>query len=147
MAVAKPLALCLLCWAELMRLCSKLRLSVFAQQESLSFKTLRCCKRWANILRFGPLQLQEQTQRCQGRACPCSSWPSATSWRKDGPCDHCCRNQKVTEQVVIGTHGKLKNWLSKRTLDVSAVKILVFDEADQMLEASTHRCKCSFLDH
>lgn len=44
------------------------------------------------------------------------------------------RNKKVTEQVVIGTHGKLKNWLGKRTLDVSAVKILVFDEADQMLE-------------
>lgn len=44
------------------------------------------------------------------------------------------RNQKITEQVVIGTHGKLKNWLSKRTLSVSAVRILVFDEADQMLE-------------
>ncbi len=48
-----------------------------------------------------------------------------------------CRNQKITEQIVIGTHGKLKNWLGKRTLDVSAVKILVFDEADQMLEVST----------
>jgi len=35
---------------------------------------------------------------------------------------------------VIGTHGKLKNWLSKRILDVSAIKILVFDEADQMLQ-------------
>lgn len=42
----------------------------------------------------------------------------------------------MTEQVVIGTHGKLKNWLGKRTLDVSAIKILVFDEADQMLEVS-----------
>lgn len=44
------------------------------------------------------------------------------------------RNQKVQEQVVIGTHGKLRNWLSKRMLDTSAVKILVFDEADQMLK-------------
>lgn len=44
------------------------------------------------------------------------------------------RGQKITEQVVIGTHGKLKNWLSKRILDVSAIKILVFDEADQMLQ-------------
>lgn len=35
---------------------------------------------------------------------------------------------------MIGTHGKLKNWLSKRTLDVAAIKILVFDEADQMLQ-------------
>lgn len=45
-----------------------------------------------------------------------------------------CRNQKVQEQVVIGTHGKLRNWLSKRMLDTSGVKILVFDEADQMLK-------------
>ena len=37
---------------------------------------------------------------------------------------------------MIGAHGKLKNWMSKRQLDVSAVKILVFDEADQMLEVS-----------
>ncbi|DBB13135.1 hypothetical protein WJX82_008599 [Trebouxia sp. C0006] len=44
------------------------------------------------------------------------------------------RGQKITQQVVIGTHGKLKNWLSKRILDVSAIKILVFDEADQMLQ-------------
>ena len=45
-----------------------------------------------------------------------------------------CRNQKIQEQVVIGTHGKLRNWLSKRMLDTSGVKILVFDEADQMLK-------------
>lgn len=44
------------------------------------------------------------------------------------------RNQKIQEQVVIGTHGKLRNWLSKRMLDTSGVKILVFDEADQMLK-------------
>lgn len=46
----------------------------------------------------------------------------------------CCRGQKISEHVVIGAHGKLKNWMSKRQLDVSAIKILVFDEADQMLE-------------
>ena len=37
---------------------------------------------------------------------------------------------------MIGAHGRLKNLLSKRQLDVSAVRILVFDEADQMLEVS-----------
>jgi hypothetical protein len=37
--------------------------------------------------------------------------------------------------VVIGTHGRLKNWVSKRLLDVSTVAILVFDEADEMLKA------------
>jgi len=40
-----------------------------------------------------------------------------------------------TSQVVIGTHGKLKNWVSKRVLDVNRVTILVFDEADEMLKA------------
>ena len=35
---------------------------------------------------------------------------------------------------MIGAHGRLKNLLSKRQLDVSAVRILVFDEADQMLQ-------------
>lgn len=37
-------------------------------------------------------------------------------------------------QVVIGTHGKLKNWVSKRLLDLDGVVILVFDEADEMLK-------------
>ena len=38
-------------------------------------------------------------------------------------------------QVVIGTHGRLKNWVSKRLLEVDAINILVFDEADEMLKA------------
>ncbi|CAL8468415.1 g7955 [Coccomyxa elongata] len=44
------------------------------------------------------------------------------------------RNHKITEQVVIGTHGTLKNWLSKRILSFRFVRILVFDEADEMLK-------------
>ncbi len=52
------------------------------------------------------------------------------------------RGQKITEQVVIGTHGKLKNWLSKRILDVSGIKILVFDEADQMLQVGHLPASC-----
>jgi superfamily II DNA/RNA helicase len=38
-------------------------------------------------------------------------------------------------QVVIGTHGKLKTWVSKRLLSLDSVAILVFDEADEMLKA------------
>lgn len=38
-------------------------------------------------------------------------------------------------QVIIGTHGRLKNWVSKRQLDVDSISILVFDEADEMLKA------------
>lgn len=45
------------------------------------------------------------------------------------------RQTRIVDQVVIGTHGSLKNWMSKRVLNVSALKILVFDEADEMLKA------------
>ncbi|KAJ4724145.1 DEAD-box ATP-dependent RNA helicase [Melia azedarach] len=39
----------------------------------------------------------------------------------------------VTAQIVIGTPGTIKKWMSARKLGVSCVKILVFDEADHML--------------
>ena len=42
--------------------------------------------------------------------------------------------EKITEHVVIGTHGKLKSWVSRRAMPVDSVKILVFDEADEMLK-------------
>ena len=38
------------------------------------------------------------------------------------------------DQVVIGTHGSLRNWIGKRVMSVRALKILVFDEADEMLK-------------
>ncbi|GBG85926.1 hypothetical protein CBR_g40739 [Chara braunii] len=44
------------------------------------------------------------------------------------------RRGKITDQVVIGTPGTLKRWMSKdRILDARRMKILVFDEADHML--------------
>ncbi|KAL5742855.1 hypothetical protein ACOSP7_029587 [Xanthoceras sorbifolium] len=39
----------------------------------------------------------------------------------------------VTAQIVIGTPGTIKKWMSAKKLGVSSVKILVFDEADHML--------------
>ena len=39
----------------------------------------------------------------------------------------------VSAQVIIGTPGTIKKWMSLRKLGVSKVKILVFDEADHML--------------
>ena len=42
--------------------------------------------------------------------------------------------EKITEHVVIGTHGKLKSWVSRRAMPVDSVRILVFDEADEMLK-------------
>ncbi|KAH9553673.1 hypothetical protein CY35_08G024200 [Sphagnum magellanicum] len=41
---------------------------------------------------------------------------------------------KIVDQVVIGTPGTLKRWMTRdRILDTKHIKILVFDEADQML--------------
>ncbi|XP_078445801.1 P-loop containing nucleoside triphosphate hydrolases superfamily protein [Wolffia australiana] len=39
----------------------------------------------------------------------------------------------VTEQVVIGTPGTIKKWMSAKKLSTREMKILVFDEADHML--------------
>ncbi|XRB17519.1 DEAD-box ATP-dependent RNA helicase 38 [Pseudoscourfieldia marina] len=48
----------------------------------------------------------------------------------------------INEQVIIGTPGTLKNWITsgrKPPLDVTNLKILVFDEADQMLDANNFK--------
>ena len=52
-------------------------------------------------------------------------------------CWHCCRSTRIQAQVVIGTHGTLKNWVSKRALSPDHVRILVLDEADDMLKVLT----------
>lgn len=46
------------------------------------------------------------------------------------------RRSKVTEQVVIGTHGTLHTWVGRRQLPLRSLRILVFDEADEMLKVS-----------
>lgn len=40
----------------------------------------------------------------------------------------------MDEQVVCGTHGRLKTWMGKRIMPIQHIKILVFDEADEMLK-------------
>lgn len=39
----------------------------------------------------------------------------------------------VTAQIVIGTPGTIKKWMSLKKLGANYIKILVFDEADHML--------------
>ena len=39
----------------------------------------------------------------------------------------------ISAQVVVGTPGTIKKWMSSRKLGVTKIKILVFDEADHML--------------
>lgn len=43
------------------------------------------------------------------------------------------RRGQIVDQVVIGTPGTIKKWISYKTLNTSQIKILVFDEADHML--------------
>ena len=39
----------------------------------------------------------------------------------------------ICDQVVIGTPGKVKSWISRKVLPVKGIRIVVFDEADEML--------------
>ncbi|KAL9455321.1 hypothetical protein AB3S75_010686 [Citrus x aurantiifolia] len=45
----------------------------------------------------------------------------------------------VTAQVVIGTPGTIKKWMSAKKLGFSRLKILVYDEADHMLDEAGFR--------
>ncbi|KAM0065647.1 putative RNA helicase [Helianthus debilis subsp. tardiflorus] len=47
----------------------------------------------------------------------------------------------VTAQVVIGTPGTINKWIAAKKLDTSKMKILVFDEADHMLEEAPQFAK------
>lgn len=60
---------------------------------------------------------------------------TSTSTAEDGEDTGGARGRRLVEQVIIGTHGRLKNWVSKRQLDIDHICILVFDEADEMLKA------------
>jgi len=58
----------------------------------------------------------------------------------------CCwaaRREKISDQVVIGTHGRLHQWMNRRLLPARHLKILVFDEADEMLKVSGGACAIS----
>ncbi|KAL1353287.1 hypothetical protein HN51_017238 [Arachis hypogaea] len=43
------------------------------------------------------------------------------------------KRKSIKAQVVIGTPGTIKKWISFKKLDLTRLTILVFDEADQML--------------
>ncbi|GMH19102.1 hypothetical protein Nepgr_020943 [Nepenthes gracilis] len=44
----------------------------------------------------------------------------------------------ITTQIVIGTPGTVKKWISYKKLSLVYMKILVFDEADHMLAQAIH---------
>ncbi|ESQ45177.1 hypothetical protein EUTSA_v10010317mg [Eutrema salsugineum] len=49
------------------------------------------------------------------------------------------RRDAVSAQVVIGTPGTIKKWIAFKKLGLNHLKILVFDEADQMLATDGFR--------
>jgi ATP-dependent RNA helicase DeaD len=50
------------------------------------------------------------------------------------PMDHQIRALRRGTEVVVGTPGRVLDHISRRTLDLSAVQVLVLDEADEMLD-------------
>jgi ATP-dependent RNA helicase DeaD len=50
------------------------------------------------------------------------------------PMDHQIRALRRGTEVVVGTPGRVLDHLRRRTLDLSTVKVLVLDEADEMLD-------------
>lgn len=50
------------------------------------------------------------------------------------PMDASMRGKKIEGQVVVGTPGTVMDMVKRRTLDPSRIKVLVLDEADNMLD-------------
>jgi ATP-dependent RNA helicase DDX19/DBP5 len=50
------------------------------------------------------------------------------------PQDVAARNRRVEASVVVGTPGTVQDMIRKRNMDVRQLKILVLDEADNMLD-------------
>ncbi len=49
------------------------------------------------------------------------------------------RGAKLDAHVVIGTPGKVVDWLKRRIIDARTIKVFVLDEADNMVAESGHR--------
>mmetsp|Transcript_42502 Transcript_42502/g.51592 ORF Transcript_42502/g.51592 Transcript_42502/m.51592 type:complete len:496 (-) Transcript_42502:181-1668(-) len=45
------------------------------------------------------------------------------------------RKEKIVDQVIIGTPGTLKNWINYKVLGLEHIRMIVFDEADQMFDS------------
>jgi len=52
---------------------------------------------------------------------------------------HVERGTKLDAHCVIGTPGKIVDWLKRKTINTKHIKTFVLDEADSMIEESGHR--------
>lgn len=51
------------------------------------------------------------------------------------------RGAPLNAHIVIGTPGKVVDWLKRRTINSKTIKVCVFDEADNMVAEDGHRAK------
>jgi ATP-dependent RNA helicase DDX19/DBP5 len=49
------------------------------------------------------------------------------------------RGKKVNAHLIVGTPGKVVDWLKRRTIDTKNMKVFVLDEADNMVSEGGHR--------
>ncbi len=49
------------------------------------------------------------------------------------------RGEKLDAHIVVGTPGKVVDWLKKRIIDSKTIKVFVLDEADNMVSEDGHR--------
>ena len=47
--------------------------------------------------------------------------------------------KRVDAHIVVGTPGKIVDWLKRRTLNPKYIKVFVLDEADNMVDEGGHR--------
>jgi ATP-dependent RNA helicase DDX19/DBP5 len=48
-------------------------------------------------------------------------------------------NHKIDAHLVVGTPGKIVDWLKRKLLNPKSIKVFVLDEADNMVEEGGHR--------
>jgi ATP-dependent RNA helicase DDX19/DBP5 len=49
------------------------------------------------------------------------------------------RGKKVDAHLVVGTPGKIVDWMKRKTINTKTIKVFVLDEADNMVAESGHR--------
>eukprot|EP00873_Tetraselmis_striata_P034192 jgi/Tetstr1/454456/TSEL_041356.t1 len=78
------------------------------------------------------LAVLQKIAKYTGARCTSTASPDATARRAAGGGRP--KQRTLTHQIIIGTHGKIKSWVSKRLLSFGCMQLMVFDEADEMLK-------------
>ena len=55
------------------------------------------------------------------------------------------KGSKLDVHMVVGTPGKIVEWLKRKVLDTKNIKVFVLDEADTMVEEGGHRANSSLI--